>query len=126
MAVLCGVDIVEIDRVRKSLESCGDSFRDRVFTCNEIEYCESKKAVRFESYAARFAAKEAVSKAFGTGISGGVTWKDMEILNDSQGKPYVVLHGRARELFGEMNAKGLSLSLSHCKSYAVAYAVLEI
>lgn len=126
MAVLCGVDIVEIDRIRKSFDSCGDSFRDRVFTENEIKYCESKKAVRFESYAARFAAKEAVSKAFGTGISKGVKWKDMEILNNPQGKPYVVLSEKAGEIYEEMGAKGISLSLSHCKSYAVAYVVIEV
>ena len=126
MAVLCGVDIVEIDRIKSSFDSCGDSFRDRIFTCNEINYCESKKTVRFESYAARFAAKEAVSKAFGTGIGNGLGWKDMEILNDPKGKPYVVLHERARELFEEMKARGISLSLSHCKSYAVAYAVIEV
>ena len=126
MAVLCGVDIVEIDRIRQSFDSCGEGFRDRVFTENEIKYCESKKMVRFESYAARFAAKEAVSKAFGTGISKGVKWKDMEILNDPQGKPYVVLSEKAREIYEEMNAKGISLSLSHCKSYAVAYAVIEV
>jgi len=126
MAVLCGVDIVEIDRIRQSFDSCGEGFRDRVFTENEIKYCESKKMVRFESYAARFAAKEAVSKAFGTGISKGVKWKDMEILNDPQGKPYVVLSEKAREIYEEMNAKGISLSLSHCKSYAVAYAIIEV
>lgn len=126
MAVLCGVDIVEIDRIRHSFDSCGESFRNRVFTENEINYCESKKVVRFESYAARFAAKEAVSKAFGTGISEGIKWKDIEILNEPQGKPYVVLSERAREIYEKMNARGISLSLSHCRSYAVAYAVIEI
>ncbi|NJD03385.1 MAG: holo-[acyl-carrier-protein] synthase [Ruminiclostridium sp.] len=126
MAVLCGVDIVEIDRIKKSFDSCGDSFRDRVFTGNEIKYCESKKRVRFESYAARFAAKEAVSKALGTGISKGVNWKDMEILNDPHGKPYVILTEKAGEIYEEMKAKGISLSLSHCSNYAVAYAVIEV
>lgn len=126
MAVLCGVDIIEIDRIKKSFDTCGDSFRDRIFTGNEIKYCESKKAVRFESYAARFAAKEAVSKAFGTGISKGLNLKDMEILNDSQGKPYVVLSERASEIYEEMKAKGISISLSHCKSYAVAYVIIEV
>lgn len=126
MAVHCGVDIVEIDRIKESFESCGNSFRDRVFTQREIEYCEAGKNVKYESYAARFAAKEAVSKAFGTGIGKGVKWKDMEILNDPLGKPYVVLSDRARELYDEMNGKFLSLSLSHCKHYAVAYAVIEV
>lgn len=126
MAVLCGVDIIEIDRVRQSFETCGDSFRNRVFTEKEIEYCESKKLVRFESYAARFAGKEAVSKAFGTGIGKGVKWRDIEILNDAQGKPHVLLSERADEIYKEIKAKGISISLSHCKEYAVAYVVIEL
>lgn len=125
MAIYCGVDIIEIDRVKQSFETIGDNFRDRVFTQAEIAYCESRKAARFESYAARFAAKEAVSKAFGTGI-GDVGWKDIEILNDDKGKPYVVLSERARGIFDKMKGLGISLSLSHCKSYAVAFAVLEV
>lgn len=126
MAVLCGVDIIEIDRIRQSFESCGDSFRDRVFTGKEIEYCEGRKLVRFESYAARFAAKEAVSKAFGTGIGSGIKWRDIEIQNDQQGKPFIVLSERASKIYKDMNAKGISISLSHCKEYAVAYALIEI
>lgn len=125
MSILCGVDIIEIDRIKKSFEMCGISFRNRVFTENEIIYCEEKKAVKYKSYAARFAAKEAVSKAFGTGIAGGVEWKDIEILNDQYGKPYVLLSGRALELFREMNAEGISLSLSHSENHAVAYAVIQ-
>jgi len=125
LGISCGVDIIEIDRIKKSLESCGDSFRDKVFTAREIEYCEGKKAVRYQSYAARFAAKEAVSKAFGTGIGRGVSLKDIEVLNDEYGKPYVVLAGRAKELFNEINAIEISLSLSHSQNYAVAYAVME-
>lgn len=126
MAVYCGVDIVEIERIKKSFDSCADAFRDRVFTCREIDYCESKKLVKFQSYAARFAAKEAVSKAFGTGIGKGVKWKDIEVLNDEAGKPYVVLADRAKEIFGDMKGIGISLSMSHCSSYAVAYAVIEV
>ncbi len=126
MAVLCGVDIVEIERIKHSFESCGNSFRDRIFTENEIEYCENKKQMRFASYAARFAAKEAISKAFGTGIGEGVKWRDMEVFNDPQGKPYVVLHDRAKEIYEGMGARGISLSLSHSRDYAVAYAVIEV
>jgi holo-[acyl-carrier protein] synthase len=124
MAIYCGVDIVEIDRIRQSFETIGDNFRDRVFTEAEIAYCEGRKASRFESYAARFAAKEAVSKAFGTGI-GGLGWKDIEILNDDKGKPYVVLSESAKDIFEKMKGLGISLSLSHSRQYAVAYAVLE-
>lgn len=126
MGVLCGVDIIEIDRVRKSFENSNTGFRDKVFTKREIEYCESKNAVRFMSYAARFAAKEAVSKALGTGIGSGVDWKDVEVINDDRGKPYVVLTGKAKKLYEKMGASDISLSLSHCNAYAVAYAVIEV
>lgn len=124
MAIYCGVDIVEIERIRNSFKISGTDFRDRVFTTAEIDYCENRKASRFESYAARFAAKEAVSKAFGTGI-GNVGWKDIEVLNDENGKPYVVLSENAKSTFNKIMGLGISLSLSHCKHYAVAYAVVE-
>lgn len=126
MGVLCGVDIVEIDRVRKSFEISDTGFRNRVFTQREIEYCENRNAVKYMSYAARFAAKEAVSKALGTGIGSGIKWKDVEVLNDNMGKPFVVLTGKAKELYEELSASDISLSLSHCNAYAVAYAVIEV
>ncbi|MGI6777156.1 MAG: holo-ACP synthase [Acetivibrionales bacterium] len=126
MSIRCGVDIIEIDRIKKSVGEGNNAFRDRVFTDREIEYCELKKNVKYESYAARFAAKEAVSKAFGTGIGQGVSLKDIEILNDEFGKPYVVLHNKCREIFEKINGESISLSLSHCKDYAVAYAVIEV
>lgn len=125
MAIYCGVDIVEIDRIKQSFDNCGDEFKKRVYTDKEIEYCENRKAAKFESYAARFSAKEAVSKAFGTGIGRRVGWKDIEIQNDELGRPYVVLSGNAKILFEEMKGISISLSLSHSKLYAVAYAVLE-
>jgi holo-[acyl-carrier protein] synthase len=124
LAILCGVDIVEIDRIQRSLEA-GNAFRDRVFTLKEIEYCEARKGSKYKSYAARFAAKEAVSKAFGTGIGSGVEWKSIEVLNDDRGKPFVHLHGKARDMFEEMGGRELALSLSHSDHYAVAYAVME-
>jgi holo-[acyl-carrier protein] synthase len=126
MSILCGVDIIEVDRVRHSLEKLGESFRSRVFTAREVEYCENKKAAKYQSYAARFAAKEAVSKAFGTGIGEKIGWKDIEIVNDADGKPHVELSDKGKEFFNELNASGISLSLSHCKSYAAAYAVIEV
>lgn len=125
MGVQCGVDIVEIERIKKSIESLGDSFRNRVFTVSEIEYCENRKAARYMSYAARFAAKEAVSKAFGTGISRGIGLKDIEILNDDNGRPYVVLHGSAKEVYKSIYAEDISLSLSHCENYAVASVCIQ-
>jgi holo-[acyl-carrier protein] synthase len=125
LSIFCGTDIIEINRIEKSFLSSGDAFRDRLFTKNEIEYCESKKAVKYKSYAARFAAKEAVSKAFGTGISEGISWTDIEIVNDSRGCPSVVLHGNAEKLFRSAGGTTLSISLSHCENYAVAYVVME-
>lgn len=124
MEILCGVDIIEIERVKSSLETIGQTFRDRVFTPGEVEYCEARKAARFASYAARFAAKEAVSKALGTGIGAGVEWKDIEVANDGNGKPYVLLRNKAKERFDMLNGTGVSLSLSHSNSHAVAYAVI--
>lgn len=125
MAVYCGVDIIEIDRVKQSLEATGDAFRDKVFTALEINYCELRGAARYQSYAARFAAKEAVSKALGTGISSGVSWKDIEVSNDERGAPVVTLYGSAKDLYLKLGALQISISLSHSKIYAVAYAVIE-
>lgn len=125
MGILCGVDIVEIERIKSSLEKSGLAFKNRIFTQNEIDYCEKKNSSKYQSYAARFAAKEAVSKAFGTGISGGLSWKDIEISNDNYGKPHVTLSGKGSELFESMNAVSISLSLSHTKDNAIAYVIIE-
>lgn len=125
MAVYCGIDIIEIDRIRRALNKTGEKFKKRVFTESEILYCEGKGASSYQSYAARFAAKEAVSKALGTGIGEGIGWRDIEISNKSNNKPYVVLKGKAKELYDQMDARSISLSLSHCREYAVAQAVIE-
>ncbi len=124
MGIFCGVDIIEIERVKKSIESTGNAFRDRVFTQSEIQYCESRGMMKYHSYAARFAVKEAVSKAFGTGISEGVVWKSIETMNDVNGRPYVTLYGKAQQKLTEMKASEVSLSISHCDSYAVAYVTI--
>jgi holo-[acyl-carrier protein] synthase len=124
MPIHCGVDIIEIDRIKKSVDEL-ESFRNRVFTEKEISYCEGRHKAKYESYAARFAAKEAVLKALGTGLAEGVEWKHIEIGNDDRGKPVVVLTQRALELFREMNGKCIDISLSHCSTYAVAYVVIE-
>ncbi len=125
MAVLCGVDIIEIERIKNAFEKQGQAFRNRAFTEKEIAYCESKKITKYRSYSARFAAKEALVKALGTGISKGILLKDIEVLNDTYGKPYVVLNGKAKEHFIALKGKNISLSLSHCESYAVAYVIIE-
>ncbi|MCX7841940.1 MAG: holo-ACP synthase [Clostridia bacterium] len=125
MAIACGVDIIEVSRIKKSLDNNGDAFREKVFTQKEIDYCESKRIARYHSYAARFAAKEAVVKALGTGISKGVYWKDIEVLNGENGCPYIVLHGKAQKIFEAAGGKNISLSLSHSNQHAIAFAVME-
>ncbi|NSW92226.1 MAG: holo-ACP synthase [Firmicutes bacterium] len=125
MAILCGVDIIEVERIKKAFEKRGQAFVNRVFTEREIEYCESKKANKYQSYSVRFAAKEALVKALGTGISRGVDLKDIEVLNDGYGKPYIVLTGKTKGYFSALNGKDISLSMAHCKCYAVAYVIIE-
>lgn len=124
MSVYCGVDIIEIERLRRSIEETG-GFKERVFTGREIEYCDKRNKARYESYAARFAGKEAVLKALGTGLAEGLEWKMIEILNDEKGKPHVTLSQKALELYEGMGAGDMDISLSHCGSYAVAYVVIQ-
>lgn len=125
LGILCGVDIIEIDRIKKSMDTLGDAFRNRVFTQKEILYCETRKAAKYKSYAARFAAKEAVSKALGTGISRGIGWTDIEVLNDENGKPYIILSGKAQEILLNLGGECISISMSHSENYSVAYAVIQ-
>ena len=125
--LLLGTDIVEINRLKASIEKSENGrFCARIFTPNEIQYCESKKAAKYQSYAARFAGKEAVSKAFGTGIGEKALFNEIEILNDNLGKPYVILHGRAKDYYLALGASGISISLSHCKEYAIAYVAITV
>jgi len=124
MAIYCGADIIEIDRLKNSIENV-EGFRDRVFTSGEVAYCENRRRAKYESYAARFAAKEAVMKALGTGMGNGLGFKQIEIINDDRGKPYAVLSSRAQEIYAGMGAKSMDVSVSHCNDYAIAYAVIE-
>lgn len=123
MNISCGTDIVEVSRIKKSVQN-SNSFTDRVYTLAEQEYCLSRKAGRFQSLAARFAAKEAVSKALGTGIGESAELLDIEISNDNLGKPLVVLRGKALKTFKDKRGEGIEISLSHSHDYAVAFAVL--
>ncbi|MCX7922771.1 MAG: holo-ACP synthase [Clostridia bacterium] len=125
MGIFCGVDIIEIDRIKRSIETGNTRFRDRVFTRNEIQYCEERNVSKYSSYAARFAAKEAVSKAFGTGVGNSMGWQDIEVVNDQRGSPNVLLHGKAKELFNEMGGSDICISLSHCDSHAIAYVIIQ-
>jgi len=117
-----GLDIVETGRIRQSVEQFGDKFLNRCFLPDEIAYCQSMKLPELH-FAARFAAKEAISKAFGTGIGHELGWKDMEICRRASGEPFVVLHGKGAELAKTRGVTGVFVSLSHCRDYAAASAV---
>ncbi len=117
-----GTDIVECLRIAQMIERHGELFLTRVFTPREIEYCSSRKAAT-QHYAGRWAAKEAILKALGTGWSRGIRWLDMEIRNDAAGKPTVALGGGAREQCERLGVGNLLISISHCRSHATALAV---
>lgn len=118
-----GVDVVEIDRMSRILEGeSADRFLERVYTAEELIYCLGKPR-QVEHLAVRLAAKEAVFKALGTGWSGGIGWKEVEVRHDERGRPCVVLHGKALEIFGRLGGGEIFLSLSHTSRLAVAQAV---
>jgi len=119
-----GVDIVEIARFERFLKEGNDALFQRLFTVTEISYCAAKKHAA-QHYALRFAAKESFLKALGTGLRDGLSWKDMEVVNDSLGKPELQLYGRAQEMFRELGLGSRFLSLSHDAGSAVAMVVLE-
>lgn len=118
----CGTDIVNVSRIKKSIEELGDKFKKRVYTDEEISYCESRRMCRYESYAARFAAKEAVYKAISPTKEQGGVFTEVEVLNEDTGRPYIVLHG---ELAKIMEDKKIEVSLSHEKEFAIATAIIE-
>jgi len=119
-----GIDIIEVARIASSNEKFGERFVNRILHADEIAYCLSHKNPA-PFLAARFAAKEAISKAFGTGIGAQLGWQDMEIRRKESGEPFVVLHGKGETLFASRRAKQLLVSLSHTQNYAAAMAVLE-
>jgi holo-[acyl-carrier protein] synthase len=119
-----GVDIVEIARFERFLREGNDGLFQRLFTPLEIGYCGDKKHAA-QHYALRFAAKESFLKALGTGLRDGLSWKDMEVVNDPLGKPELQLYGRALELFSGLGLTSCFLSLSHDAGCAVAMVVLE-
>jgi holo-[acyl-carrier protein] synthase len=119
-----GIDIIEVARIASSYEKFGERFVSRILHAGEIAYCLSHKNPA-PFLAVRFAAKEAISKAFGTGIGASLGWQDMEIRRKTSGEPFVVLHGNGKKLFKSRRAKRLLVSLSHTANYAAATAVLE-
>lgn len=119
-----GIDLIEVARIRASHEKFGERFALRILVGAELEYCLSHKDPA-PFIAARFAAKEAVSKAFGTGIGASIGWHDIEVRRKESGEPYVILHGKGEVLFRTREATRLHLSLSHTVQHATAISILE-
>ena len=124
MIVGSGIDLVEIARIRQSMERFGSRFLERVFTGSEQAYCLRKRNAA-ESLAARFAAKEAAAKALGTGISRGVNWLEIEVIREPGGRPSIRFRGRAAEIAEQMGVAQIALSLTHTASLAMASVILE-
>ncbi len=116
-----GVDIIEIQRIENSIKEFGNIFLNKIFTAKEIEYCQSKKNSA-QHFAARFAAKEAVSKAIGSGWTNNFQWKHIEVLNNDSGLPTIILHDKLLDSFQEFT---FLLSLSHSEISAVAFVVMQ-
>lgn len=123
MRILCGTDIIEISRIKDSIERTGERFLNIIYTPKEIEYCESKKAAKYNHYAGRFAAKEAIYKAASSLLKDrfDLTWQNSQVTNDKNGNPKVEF------LDIDINGiKDIDISISHCKEYAVANVVIVV
>ena len=118
-----GIDIVAIARFKKAKKKWGKNFLHKIFTDNEIDYSRRKR-FQDQHFAARFAAKEAVLKAFGDKLSSIHNWRDIEILNDKSGKPFIRFHKSAKKLKAREKIDDVIISMSHCKDHAVANAIL--
>ncbi len=117
-----GIDIIDIKRIRKVIRKYGNRFKKKCFSDNEIERSD-KRLNSVESYAKRYAAKEACAKALGTGLARGVFWKDIEVVNNQYGKPFIKLHGKAKDIFRNMDKASdtkIEVSLTDEKKYAIA------
>lgn len=119
-----GTDIIEIERIERAVNR-SQRFCDKIFTKGEQAYCNGRNHARFESYAARYAAKEAMFKALGTGYRYGFAFNEVEVLNDDLGKPEIHAHGKVKKFLKENRVSQIHLSLSHARENAVAYVVLE-
>jgi holo-[acyl-carrier protein] synthase len=119
-----GIDIAEVGRVKAAIERYGETFLRRVYTAKEREYCERFKN-KYERYAGRFAANEAVMKALGTGWGRGVRWVDVEVVREKGGRPTIMLAGEAAKVAGRLGVKHLSLSITHTADQAFAQVIFE-
>jgi holo-[acyl-carrier protein] synthase len=119
-----GVDIAEVPRIKTAIERHGEPFLRRIFTPNEVEYCERFKN-KFERYAGRFAAKEAAMKALGTGWRRGIRWVDLEVVREPSGRPTLALAGEAAKIAAQLGVKRISLSITHTEAQALAQVIFE-
>ena len=122
MKIKCGTDIIEVSRIKESIEKLGDKFLNKIYTKKEIEYCLSKNNMKYQHFAARFASKEAIFKAISSLLKNKyeITWTDVEVLNDENGRPYVHF------LNNNYNIEQIDISISHLKEYAIATCIVEI
>ncbi len=127
MIIGTGVDLAEVERIQAALEDprIGERFRARVFTENEIAYCEKKQRGKYESYAARFAAKEAVMKALGRGWGAKVRWLDIEVVRARSGKPDIALRDKTARLAAELGIRRWALSITHTKEHGLAFVIAQ-
>lgn len=123
MQIFCGTDIIEINRVKESIERLGDKFINEIYTSREIEYCESRKMAKYSHYAGRFAAKEAIYKAISSLLKDRfeMSWKDVQVINDDRGNPQVEFINNKIDII-----KNIDISISHCKEYAVAMVIVTV
>ena len=124
LIVGCGIDLVKIERIEKIIKRWGDNFIFRIFTSLEREYCEKKKGNKYQSYAGKFAAKEALLKALGLGLR-EANWKEIEIKNDELGQPIIDTSGKLKNIASTKGVSKYFISISHTKEYAIAQVILE-
>lgn len=129
MKITTGVDIIEVERIKNAIEELGESFLSRIYTENEIDYCNKSNQVKYQHFAARFAAKEAVFKALSEYIEGrgDAVWKNIEVLNLDSGKPYINVEKLVKNIKKTVNnicIKDIDVSISHIKEFAVASAIV--
>ena len=125
MKIKCGTDIIEISRIKHSIDTLGDNFINKIYTKSEIEYCESKGKQKYQHYAARFAAKEAAFKATSENLNNKyeADWKDYEVVCNENGKPYINVSENCTNDNAD-RIESIDISLSHCKEYAIASVVI--
>jgi holo-[acyl-carrier protein] synthase len=121
MVMGIGTDIIEIDRIKNSIEQYGDNFINKIFTPSEIDYCKNK-ANKYQHYAARFAAKEAVYKALASGWQQVIGWQDIEVFNEANGMPQVTMFGKLKKFLS--TDKSLKISISHSENYVTCVAIV--